>query len=54
MLRRRHFPFVIGGAERDQWMICMNKAMEEITMDNSLRDSLLEALEQLSTHMINQ
>ena len=54
MLRRRHFPFAIGGAERDQWMICMNKAMEEITMDNSLRDSLLEALGQLATHMINQ
>jgi len=54
MLRRRHFPFAIGLAERDQWMICMNKAMEEISMDDSLRESLLEALEQLATHMINQ
>jgi hemoglobin len=54
MLRRRHFPFAIGLSEREQWMLCMNKAMKEISMDNSLRDSLLEALEQLSTHMINQ
>jgi hemoglobin len=54
MLRRRHFPFAIGLSEREQWMLCMNKAMEEISMDNSLRDSLLEALEQLSTHMINR
>ena len=35
MLRRRHFPFAIGQSERDQWMACMNKAMEEISMDNS-------------------
>jgi hemoglobin len=54
MLRRRHFPFAIGLSEREQWMLCMNKAMEEISMDNSLRAHLLEALEQLSTHMINQ
>ncbi|MCK5479431.1 MAG: group II truncated hemoglobin [Methylococcales bacterium] len=54
MLRKRHFPFVIGLPERNQWMICMNKAMAEIPMDTSLRESLLEALEQLATHMINQ
>jgi hemoglobin len=54
MLRRRHFPFAIDNPERDQWMICMNKAMEELPMDSSLRERLLEALEQLATHMINQ
>jgi hemoglobin len=54
MLRRRHFPFAIDNSERDQWMICMNKAMEELAMDSSLRERLLEALEQLATHMINQ
>lgn len=54
MLRKRHFPFAIDQSERDQWMFCMNKAMAEISMDNSLREHLLEALEQLATHMINQ
>ena len=54
MLRRRHFPFVIGLSERNQWMTCMNKAMAEIPMDDVLRKRLLEALEQLATHMINQ
>ncbi len=54
MLRRRHFPFEIGPQERDQWMICMNKAMEEISMDPLLKQSLLEALDELATHMINQ
>jgi len=54
MLRRRHFPFAIGVLERDQWMMCMNKAMAEVSMDSELRDKLLESFEQLATHMINQ
>jgi len=54
MLRKRHFPFAIGTSERDQWMFCMTKAMTEITMDSTLRVSLLEALDNLATHMVNQ
>ncbi len=54
MLRRRHFSFAIGQSERDQWMVCMNKAVREVEMDDRLRKSLLEALDQLATHMINQ
>jgi len=54
MLRRRHFPFVIGQAEKDQWMICMNKAMNEIPMNSDLKKSLLGSFDQLATHMINQ
>lgn len=54
MLRRRHFPFAIGSAERDQWMLCMKKAMSEMEIDTSLQANLLESLEQLATHMINQ
>jgi len=54
MLRRRHFPFEIAQSERDQWMLCMNKAVAEIAMDEKLKNSLLEALDQLATHMINQ
>jgi hemoglobin len=54
MLRRRHFSFVIGQTEKDQWMICMNKAMNEIPMNPDLKKSLLESFDQLATHMINQ
>lgn len=54
MLRRRHFPFAIGQAERDQWMICMNKAMNDTPMNVKLKASLLESFQQLATHMINQ
>lgn len=28
-LRQRHMPFAIGEIERDQWLWCMNKALDE-------------------------
>ena len=28
-LRQRHMPFSIGEIERDQWLWCMNKALDE-------------------------
>lgn len=54
MLRARHLPFRIGESERDQWMLCMNKALDEIAMDPRLRDNIRAALQNLATHMINQ
>ncbi|UOA08057.1 group II truncated hemoglobin [Methylobacter sp. S3L5C] len=54
MLRARHFPFAIGESERDQWLLCMNKALAEMTMDLQLRTTIQNALQQLATHMINQ
>lgn len=54
MLRMRHFPFKIGQPERDQWMLCMNKALAEIPMDPRLLANIKTALQQLATHMINQ
>ena len=54
MLRARHLPFAIGESERDQWMLCMNKALAELTMDPRLKTNLHNALQHLATHMINQ
>ncbi len=54
MLRRRHFPFAIDEKARDQWMLCMNKALNDISMNANFRDNLSQALQQLATHMINQ
>ena len=54
MLRARHLPFAIGEPERNQWMLCMNKALAEMTMDPRLKANLENALQQLSTRMINQ
>jgi hemoglobin len=32
-LRLRHMPFPIGSVERDQWLWCMNKALDESQLD---------------------
>ncbi len=53
-LRQRHIAFAIDEAARDQWMLCMNKALNEITMDANFRENLSQTLQQLASHMINQ
>lgn len=53
-LRMRHFPFSIGEAERDQWMLCMGKALADTPMDDELRAGLYQALAHTATHMINR
>lgn len=53
-LRARHLPFSIGAEERDQWMMCMEKALAETNIDNAFREQLVSALQQTATFMINK
>jgi hemoglobin len=53
-LRMRHFPFSIGARERDQWMLCMGKALDDMPMDAELREALRRAFASTATHMINR
>jgi len=54
MLRRRHLPFPIGDAERDQWMLCMNQALSEVVEDVALRGELSDAFTKVADHMRNR
>ena len=54
MLRARHLPFPIGTVERDQWMACMVKAMEETNIDPQLRQALRNAFFKTADWMRNQ
>ena len=42
-LRARHLPFAIGIKERDQWLACMQQAMREQQVDESLAQRLYES-----------
>lgn len=53
-LRARHLPFYIGVAERDQWLMCMRKALDEIPIDAAFREQLFMAFTQTANHMINK
>ncbi len=39
-LRMRHFPYAIGVKERDDWMACMEQAMDEAGVAGVLRQRL--------------
>ncbi|MDN3380489.1 MULTISPECIES: group II truncated hemoglobin [unclassified Pseudoalteromonas] len=54
MLRKRHMPFPIDQDLRDQWMHCMNKALNAEIDNPLLREGLRKSLAQLASHMINQ
>ena len=53
-LRRRHLPFAIGEAERDQWMACMTNAMDTVGVAPDLRHELTAALFKTADFMRNQ
>ena len=53
-LRARHLPFPIGAAERDAWLLCMERALAETEMEELLRTHLLQSLRKTADHMRNR
>jgi hemoglobin len=53
-LRMRHFPFSIGAKERDEWLWCMDMALDEQEMPDYVRAHLRQRLHQLADHMRNR
>jgi len=53
-LRARHLPFKIGISERNQWLICMGTAMQDVQIDDKLRDQLLQSFYETADWMRNQ
>ncbi len=53
-LRRRHMPFPIGEIERDQWLACMAKAMDDQRITGELRAFLEQRFSHVADFMRNQ
>lgn len=53
-LRMRHMPFPIDEAARDQWMQCMQHALDETVEDQALREELRAAFYKIADFMRNQ
>jgi hemoglobin len=53
-LRMRHMPFAIGIKERDQWLACMNQAMQEVQVPEDLRQRLNQSFFQTADWMRNK
>lgn len=53
-LRMRHVPFTISSRERDEWLWCMDRALDEQPMPAETREFLRGRLHALADHMRNQ
>ncbi len=54
MMRRRHMHIPIGPAERDAWMLCMHKSLEENIPDEGLRAEVEAKFAAFAEHMRNR
>jgi hemoglobin len=54
ILRQRHMPFAIGKAERDQWLLCMGQALDDVVEDEQLRKEIKVAFIKVADFMRNQ
>lgn len=53
-LRMRHMPFKIGTRERDEWVVCMGRAMKDIAVPEPLAERLLGSFFNTADWMRNQ
>lgn len=54
MLRARHLPFSIGVRERDEWLWCMERALQAHDLPDEVREFLVTKLRPLADHMRNR
>jgi len=53
-MRARHLPFPIGKDERDQWLVCMRVAMDEMKLPEEWDRQIFMSFYRFATHMINK
>jgi len=52
-LRMRHMPFRIGPVERDQWLLHMLTAVDELSQDDLIRQELTDYFVKAAEHLRN-
>ncbi|TAK92152.1 MAG: hemoglobin-like protein [Burkholderiaceae bacterium] len=53
-LRARHLPYAIGVNERNQWLACMLHAMEDVGIEETMQERLMQSLYQTADWMRNK
>ena len=53
-LRMRHMPFPIGTVERDEWLWCMNKVLDESQLDPGVVEYLKNHFKEAANFLRNQ
>lgn len=52
-LRARHKHVPIGALERDQWLLCMEKSLQSMELDQELYRDIMEKISPMADHMRN-
>ena len=52
-LRKRHSPYAINAAVRDEWLLCMQLALAEQVDDLALRTSIERVFSSMADHLID-
>ena len=52
-LRARHAPFPIGDSERNQWLLCMLRALQDSGLPKELSRELMESFTSIASFMRN-
>lgn len=52
-LRQKHITFKIGEAERDAWMLCMRRAMDDVVTDPELKAQMDQAFFKTADFIVN-
>ncbi|MDD0853454.1 group II truncated hemoglobin [Halobacteriovorax sp. GB3] len=52
-MRMRHMPFKITTIERDEWLLCMRKAMDDLKLNEEFDGYLWESFKRFAEHMRN-
>lgn len=53
-LRRKHLQFEIGDEERDQWLLCAQRAVDQLDIDRYIGDELMKTLWVMANHLRNK
>jgi hemoglobin len=53
-LRRMHAPYAIGAAERDQWLACMTRALDDVGASPEVKTMVTPALRRVAEALRNR
>lgn len=52
-MRMRHLPHEIDNRAKDEWLRCMNTAVQSLDMEPELKIALYNCFPQIAQHMVN-
>ena len=53
-MKARHLPHSIGEKERDEWLRCMKRAINEMEFEGDLGETLFNCFPHVAQHMVNR